>query len=416
MRLTFPYQTDRVGGVKVFGLQKVFELESGASEDETGSALSWGTTVCRVSPTALRAVHDRMAVVVLSKNEPVRLVEGVLAGIPHGCLVVLVSKSDRDPVDRFDMERDSMERFCRYNQRPGLIVHQSDPVLGAAMAAAGMPAVVDTAGAVRGGKGEAMIVGMALARLAGKDYVGFVDADNYVPGSITEYVNAFAANFALAETPYSMVRINWQSKPKVVDGSLFFSKFGRASEITNRFLNLYLSHLSGFGTEAIRTGNAGEHAISMALALQMRFSGGFAVEPAELVELFERFGGIRPAPEGADCEIIRKGVELYQVETVNPHFHEDKGDAHVDEMRHVALAAIHGSTLCPRWLRDEIERELVRHGVGDVAAALTPAPTYPAMTCLDWPLLADQVRRSSSGLEQFRHPDPDMDLVPRPTR
>ena len=45
-----------------------------------------------------------------------------------------------------------------------------------------MPELIDDDGLVRAGKGEAMLVGMALAALTGRRYVGYVDADNYVPG------------------------------------------------------------------------------------------------------------------------------------------------------------------------------------------------------------------------------------------
>ena len=79
------------------------------------------------------------------------------------------------------------------------------------------------------------MAGIVLASLAGKDYVGFVDADNYVPGSVNEYVKVCASDMHLAETRFAMVRICWKSKPKVVDGALFFSRWGRTSESTNRF-------------------------------------------------------------------------------------------------------------------------------------------------------------------------------------
>ena len=65
-----------------------------------------------------------------------------------------------------------------------------------------------------------------------------------------------------------MVRISWHSKPKLRDGRLFFSRRGRSSEITNEWLNRFLAEYSGFGTEVIATGNAGEHAMSLDLGLQ----------------------------------------------------------------------------------------------------------------------------------------------------
>ncbi|WP_410965849.1 mannosyl-3-phosphoglycerate synthase, partial [Salmonella sp. SAL4438] len=85
---------------------------------------------------------------------------------------------------------------------------------------------------VRNGKAEGMITGMLLAKMAGKDYVGFIDADNYVPGAVNEYVKIFASGLAMSNSPYTMVRISWIYKPKVSESGLYFSKWGRVSEIT----------------------------------------------------------------------------------------------------------------------------------------------------------------------------------------
>ena len=144
-------------------------------------------------------------------------------------------------------------------------------------------ALIGSDGLVRAGKGEAMLIGMAVAALTGRRYLGYIDADNYVPGAVHEYVKVYAAGLHLARNPYAMVRISWHSKPKLRDGRLFFSRRGRSSEITNAFLNRLVAEYSGFGTEVIATGNAGEHALSLELGLRMRLAGGFAVEPFEYV-------------------------------------------------------------------------------------------------------------------------------------
>lgn len=399
--MTLPYEVERLGAVRMFGLQRIFELDSGAADLEDGDSLSWGTTVCRVPAPALSSVHRRMAVVVPCKNERLRLLEGVLMGIPHECLVVVVSNSDREPVDRFAMERDVVERFSRYNQRPAVIVHQRDVGVGEVMTAAGMASLTDDDGLIRNGKGEGMLLGLVVAALEDRAFVGFVDADNYVPGSVTEYVNAFAADFHLAESPYAMVRVNWRSKPKVVDGALMFSKWGRVSETTNRYLNLLLSHKSGFGTEAIRTGNAGEHALTIQLALSLEFASGFAVEPQELIEVLDRFGTEQVASTSADIGIIREGVEIYQIETLNPHFHEDKGEDHVDAMRHSSLGVVYHSPACPNWLRREIESDLVREGVPDLGVALAPPRVYPPLGSLDWDVARDRFVVTAKTYERF---------------
>lgn len=413
MRLTYPYQTERLGPVRMYGVQHVFELDSGPSLGDT--SLSWGTTVAHIPYNTLVRIQRQMAIVIPCKNERLKLLEGVLAAIPHECLVILVSNSLREPVDRYAMEVESVERFCRFNHRSAIVVHQRDPGLGDAFAASGYTDILDEARRVRNGKGEGMMVGIALASLAGREYVGFVDADNYVPGSVTEYVNAYAADFALANTPYSMVRISWQSKPKVVDGSLFFSRWGRVSEITNRFLNMLVAELTGFGTEAIRTGNAGEHAISMDLALRLRFASGYAVEPYEVLDVLERFGAADTQGAHPDQDVMRRGVEIYQVETRNPHFHEDKGNLHVEDMRRAALTAIYRSPVCPPRLREEIVSFLAKEGSPDPKADLEfPLRIYPALRDLDWPAFATTLRERAATFSEITYPQGDTLIATTP--
>ena len=58
-----------------------------------------------------------MVIVVPCMNETRSVIEGVLSGIPHDCLIVLVSNSDRDPVDRYEIEAQTVEQFCRLAER-----------------------------------------------------------------------------------------------------------------------------------------------------------------------------------------------------------------------------------------------------------------------------------------------------------
>lgn len=351
MRIEYPHRHERFGAVRIHDLTQVIELDSGL-EGQPEELMVQGRLVNHVPPAGLNEIERRMAIVVPTKNERRKVIEGVLSGIPHDCLIVMVSASDRDPIDRYELERHLLERFCHAAERPAVLVHQDDPGLGSALLAAGMDELVRDDGVTRRGKGEAMIVGMLLAELARKDHVGFVDADNYVPGAVHEYVKAFAAGLRLAPTPYAMVRISWQSKPKIEGTRLVFNKWGRTTQVTNRFLNLVLSTYTGFGTDIVATGNSGEHAMTMELARRLRFAGGFAVEPYELVELFEQFGGAAPSPHP---EVAKSIVDVFQVETRNPHFHEDKGTDHVDDMRLQALHILHRAPVCPPEVREEIE-------------------------------------------------------------
>src|SRR2546430_7359380 len=208
MRLEHTHLTERFGAVRIHELQRVIELDSGggAGDGHTGAGLI-------VPDEALRAAERELVVVIPCKNEKRSVIEGVLSGIPHDCLIVLVSNSSRTPVDRYEIEAQTVADYCRIAERPALTIHQRDPGLAAALKVAGIPEIIDEDGLVRSGKGEGMLVGMALAALTGRRYLGYVDADNYVPGAVNEYCKAFAAGLHLAESPSAEVRRSWRSQP-----------------------------------------------------------------------------------------------------------------------------------------------------------------------------------------------------------
>lgn len=400
MRLEYSYRTERFGAVRISPLQRVVEIDASAADSDVERVQGDGSTRV-VGRDTLRGIEREMVIVVPCMNEPRRVIEGVLAGIPHDCLIVLVSNSDRSPVDRYDIEMRSLEDYCRQANRPALAVHQRDPGVGAAMKAAGMPEIVDeVSGGVRTGKGEAMILAMALAAMTGRRYIGYVDADNYVPGSVHEYCKVYAAGIALADSPYAMVRISWDSKPKVRDGRLFFSKRGRTSEVTNDFLNRLLAEYSGFGTDAIVTGNAGEHALSLELGLRMRMAGGFAVEPFQFVELFEQFGGVIPGAPDVPSEV---GVPLLQIGTCNPHFHDNKGDEHVQSMRFQALNVLYHSPVCPPALRTEIMDFMILQGALEPGQEPPAERIYPPVGTMALDRLYDVLSTEATSFRQFGH-------------
>ena len=391
MRLEKPNRFERFGAVRIHSLQQVLELDSGPlTGPEEHQA--HGMMVRHVPHEALRAGFRDMAIVVPCMDERRKVIEGVLTGIPHDCLIILVSNSSREPVDRFAFECQTLEHFCHATERPAVAIHQRDPGLAAAMKAGGMPEIIDDDGLVRNGKGEGMLVGLALAALARKRYVGYIDADNYVPGAVNEYVRAYAAGFHAASTPYSMVRISWMSKPKLQDGRLFFNRWGRTSQVTNRFLNLMLAEYSGFGTEIITTGNAGEHAFSIDLGLRLRLASGFSVEPYEYLDVFEQFGGVARSPHP---EVLKSTVDVFQIETRNPHFHENKGSDHVQEMRLQALNVLYHSPICPKVTRDEILDFLGQQGVLQPGEEPPRELVYPSLAGFDGTAFLETLREEA---------------------
>src|ERR687896_2028281 len=355
MKLDLPRYTERFGATSLHGVQRVYELDSGFDDGRPVSE-----SIVNIGNNQIVDIERRMAIVIPTKGERLRLLEGVLSGIPHDCLTIIISNSPRQPVDRYKLEKEALQQFNRFVGRNAFILHQRDPVLSEALKDVGYNSILAPDGTVRSGKAEGMIIGMLLAKMAGKEYVGFIDADNYVPGAVNEYAKIFASGIAMSQTPYTMVRISWIYKPKISETGLYFSKWGRVSEITNQHLNSLVSYYTGFETEVMRTGNSGEHCMSLTLAELLTYSSGFSVEPYEIVNLLEEFGGIVPTE---NQEAMDKGIEVMQVETRNPHFHEEKGDIHLKEMIVGSLGCIYHSKICHPKLREKIVEELRGKGL-----------------------------------------------------
>lgn len=355
VKIDFPRYTERLGVVSIHSVQKIYELDSGKSK---GFQDSHQTVRAFDYDEISNILHD-LAIIIPIKGDKLKLLEGVLSGIPNECLVIVVSNSPRAPVDRFMMEVEMIRQYSRFVDKKVAIVHQKDPGLADFFKKAGYDSILDSDGNIRDGKAEGMVMGLILAKMYHKDYVGFIDSDNYIPGAVNEYVKIFAAGFGMSSTPYCNIRISWVYKPKIRDNSLQFAKWGRISETTNKHLNTFLSYITGFETEIIKTGNSGEHALSMPLAERMHFSSGYSVEPYEYIDIFEKFGGLLPS---AYPEVMEKGVEVFQIETRNPHFHEDRGSAHLREMLHASLGCVYNSQICPPPLSEELREQLEKLG------------------------------------------------------
>ena len=289
MKLDLPRYTERFGSISLHGVQRVFELDSGT---EKGKKIS--EHIVAIGNEQISEIESKMAIVIPIRNERLKLLEGVLSGIPHNCMTIILSNSPRQPVDRYKLEKESLEQFNRFANKNALILHQRDEGVAETLRDVSYTDMLGADNLVRNGKAEGMVLGMLLAKMAGKDYVGFIDGDNYVPGAVNEYVKIFSAGIAMSNTPYKMIRVSWIYKPKISESGIYFSKWGRVSEITNYFLNSLISYYTGFETEVVRTGNSGEHCISLKLAELMSFSSGFSVETYEIVDLLEEFGGILP--------------------------------------------------------------------------------------------------------------------------
>lgn len=357
MRIETQGYTEHFGSVRLNEVQKVLELDSGrAAKPHSPQNIA----VLKIEEEVIKDYEEKLAIAILIKDEKLKLFEGVISGVPHDCVVIVVSNSRRKQVDRFSIEKDALAQYCHFTRRSAFIVHQKDPVLAKAVADSGYTELLGEDGLLRDGKSEGMIVALLLAMLFQKSYIGFIDADNYFPGSVWEYVKCYAAGFSLAKSPYSMVRILWHYKPKVSAG-MFFRKLGRVSGITNRYVNSLISANTGFETEIIRTANAGEHAMSLRLAKLLPYASGYAVETQELLSIFEGFGGVLPL---AHRTVAKHGVDIFQIETRNPHLHEERGTQHLQvDMLLPSLAAVYHSPLCDEVTQENIMNELTLPGI-----------------------------------------------------
>jgi mannosyl-3-phosphoglycerate synthase len=375
MKLDFPRYTERFGAINLSSVQRVYELDSGKSEEYHKTH----QTVRKICDEELAETLGKLAIIIPIKSEKLKLLEGVLSGIPHDCLVIIVSNSPRHPVDRFKIECDALKQFIRFVDRDAIIVHQKDLGLAEAFQELDYKTILDGKG-VRDGKAEGMVIGMLLAKMMGKEYVGFIDADNYIPGAVNEYAKIFASGILMSHSPYSMVRISWIYKPKVSNAGIYFAKWGRISEFTNKYLNAIISHHTGFETDIINTGNSGEHAMSIKLAELLTYSSGFSVEPYEIVNMIEEFGGLFPSKYP---EIIYEGIDIQQIETRNPHFHEDKGEHHLKEMLRESLSCILSSKLCTEAVRRQIIKDLEVIGVKSSKKQASKAPLIQPFRIVD---------------------------------
>jgi len=385
MRIEIPREVDRFGPIIFHGVQKVYELDAGlksaTNEKEKNRILK------RIAYDDLHEIQKQMAIVVPVRNEKIKLIEGVLCGIPHHCLVIIVSNSPRHPVDRFKLETDAIDHISSFMNRPILMVHQKDPKLAEACKLAGYPHLLDKEGKVKDGKAEGMLLSTILAFLCGKKYIGFIDSDNYFPGAVQEYVQEYCAGFIMSKSQYSMVRISWHSKPKIVESNLFFAKRGRASEYTNRILNHLISYYTGYGTEIIKTGNAGEHAMTMQLAMKLDYSSGYSIEPYHYINTLEKFGGILDNPSD---KVVNNRIEYFQIESRNPHLHEVKGEKHVRDMSRAALEVIHNSPICPPPLKEAIMEDLYNRKLLKKGEKLkSTLDYYPALKTINMKKFAD---------------------------
>lgn len=343
-----PHRFETFGAVRIFDVIKVLELDASGYRGHRGSY----TLDC----TTTENIAAQTAIVIPVKNEDLLTLAGVISAVPHISPIILVSASSRKPADRYKYEVELARSIHTSTRRSIIVLHQYDPVWGEVLNGTSLETMVDDdTGTIKKGKGEGMLLGVIVAAALGMRYVGFIDSDNYVPGAAHEYAWIYYAGFSLSTTPYTMVRIKWPFKGKLAASDVYLRRRGRVSMTTNSIMNYALSLKKRVETDIVQTANSGEHALSIELALRMKWASGFAVEPYQLIDLFEKcYIGL----SDGDCEMLPEGITIYQVESRNPHIHAERGDEHIIEMTATSLGTIYHSKLADERVKSRITRIL----------------------------------------------------------
>ncbi|MCE4616591.1 MAG: mannosyl-3-phosphoglycerate synthase [Aeropyrum sp.] len=348
--LSLPSKFEVFGAVRIYDVARVLSL--------AGKPKAGPPNIVYVDRSELEDVASRTAIVVPVKDEDMLTLENVLRSIPTESPVIIISASSKEPVDRVEAEAELARLISRTLVRDVALIYQHDRAWGEALSGTSLEPLLE-GGTIRRGKGEGMLLGLVVAAALGADFVGYIDSDNYVPGSALEYSWIYYSSFARARTSYTMVRIQWPFKGKLAASDLYLRKRGRVSSITNSILNYNLSVLKKIETDIIKTANSGEHALTVKMGLSMKWAGGFAVESYQLVWALENcFIGL----EEGRCPATPEHVEIRQVSPLNPHIHAERGDEHIAEMTSISLGTIYHSRLATPEVRQRIESRLKELG------------------------------------------------------
>jgi mannosyl-3-phosphoglycerate synthase len=60
---------------------------------------------------------------------------------------------------------------------------------------------------------------------------------------------------------------------------------------------------------------------------------------------------------------MEQGIDIFQIETRNPHLHEEKGDEHLNGMLLSSMSTVYHSPLCDKEVKQAILAELVNQGI-----------------------------------------------------
>uniref|UniRef100_A0A7C4FGQ6 Mannosyl-3-phosphoglycerate synthase n=1 Tax=Ignisphaera aggregans TaxID=334771 RepID=A0A7C4FGQ6_9CREN len=328
----YPAKFEVFGAVKVYELVKIYSLFAYGFEKPGVVSLP------RLKD--LEDVAQKTVFIVPIKNEEPVTFEGVLKAIPHHSPIVVVSNSSLRPFNRYKVELDIAKSIYKMSGKTIVVVHQRDPIIAEKLRES-LPEMLDEDGLVRNGKGEGMLIGALIADALRAENIAFVDADNHIPSTVLEYALIYYTMLSFSESKYKMIRIMWAHKGWTTE-EFFLRRFGRVSTAINTVLNKVLSFKRKRETDIIKTSNSGEHAMSMDLVKMVEWGSGFSIETQELVSILEK---CYIDLDNGYCPALPENIEIYQVESLSPHIHAEKGDEHIAEMLIASLSAIYHSKL-----------------------------------------------------------------------
>lgn len=84
MKLDFPRYKARLGAVSTYAVQRIYKLDSGKSK----GSLTFHQTIKKFDYDEISNILDDLTIIIPIKNEKLKLLEGVLSGIPNEYLVI----------------------------------------------------------------------------------------------------------------------------------------------------------------------------------------------------------------------------------------------------------------------------------------------------------------------------------------
>jgi mannosyl-3-phosphoglycerate synthase len=205
MKLDFQRYKVCLAAVRTHAVQRIYELDSGKSKGH----LTFHQTTKKFDYNEISNILHDLAIKIPIKHEKLKLLEGVFSGIPNECLVITVSNSSRVPIHRFAMEVEAVRQLGRFMDKRMIIVHEQDSGFAEVFKKSWLQLILDSQEGITAGEAEGMVMGLLIAKVYHKDHLAFIDADNYVPGAVNEYVKTFAASFGMSNTRYCNVRVSW---------------------------------------------------------------------------------------------------------------------------------------------------------------------------------------------------------------